>query len=238
MHIVDHAFILLLFLVQPIYGAIESRRILARAKAGEPVDRIQFYRQTIQVEWVFLGVLMLFWSELERPFAALGFVPTNNYALLIGIPLIGIMVAALIHGFHKVKRADAEKRAEHIAELGDLAMYLPHNDRERNYFTAVSLTAGIVEEIVYRGFVIWYFGLVMPIWWAVVVSSVLFGLGHSYQGVKGAVRCGLAGLGFGAFYVITGSIWLPIVAHILLDALQGYSLRELLGKNETLQTQS
>ena len=117
MHLVDHVFILLLFLVQPIYGAIESRRILARAKAGEPVDRIRFYRQTIQVEWIFLGALLLFWYELERPFAALGFVPIDNYALLIGIPLIGLMVAALIQGFQKLKRADAEKRAEHIAEL-------------------------------------------------------------------------------------------------------------------------
>ena len=61
----------------------------------------------------------------------------------------------------------------------------------------------------------------MPMWAVVVVSSVAFGLGHSYQGAGGMVRVTLIGLVFGALYVFTGSIWIPIVAHVILDVLQG-----------------
>lgn len=96
----------------------------------------------------------------------------------------------------------------------------------------MSITAGIVEEIVYRGFVLWYLAQVMPLWIAVVVSSVAFGLAHSYQGATGALRTGLIGLAFGTYFVVTGSIWLPIVAHALLDLLQGAAIHELLRKED------
>jgi membrane protease YdiL (CAAX protease family) len=42
------------------------------------------------------------------------------------------------------------------------------------------------------------------------------------------MRAGLVGFAFALFYVGTGSIWLPIVAHALLDILQGVALYELL----------
>ena len=59
-----------------------------------------------------------------------------------------------------------------------------------------------------------------------------FGLAHSYQGAIGTLRTGLAGLAFGIFYVVTGSIWLPIIAHVALDALQGATVHEIFRKNE------
>ena len=111
---------------------------------------------------------------------------------------------------------------------------LPHNRRDYRHFIAVSLTAGVVEEIVYRGFVLWYLSLLMPLWGAVIVSSVAFGLGHSYQGAIGGLRCGLVGLAIAIFYVVTGSIWLPIIAHAALDILQGASILEILRKDRAV----
>ena len=68
--------------------------------------------------------------------------------------------------------------------------------------------------------------------------SVAFGLGHSYQGAGGAVKTGLVGLAFGVLYVATGSIWVPIVAHIVLDVLQGAAIHEILRKdNDQLEPQ-
>jgi hypothetical protein len=42
-----------------------------------------------------------------------------------------------------------------------------------------------VGEIIYRGFVTWYLGSFMPLWAAVIVSPVFFGLGHRYPGRAG-----------------------------------------------------
>ena len=70
----------------------------------------------------------------------------------------------------------------------------------------------------------------MPLWAALVLSSVFFGLGHSYQGKSGAVRTGLVGLVFAILYVVSGSIWLPIIGHAVFDILQGKMILELLRK--------
>jgi membrane protease YdiL (CAAX protease family) len=67
----------------------------------------------------------------------------------------------------------------------------------------------------------------MPLWGAVIVSSLIFGLGHEYQGVAGIMRTGLVGLLFAVLYVSSGSIWIPIIGHVLFDILQGKTILEL-----------
>jgi len=56
--------------------------------------------------------------------------------------------------------------------------------------------------------------------WAVslVVVSVLFGVGHVYQGASGAVAAALGGLVYGSLYLWTGrNLWAPIIAHGVFD---------------------
>ena len=92
---------------------------------------------------------------------------------------------------------------------------------------ATSATAAVVEEIIYRGYVLWCLGQFMPIWLAAFVSSVAFGLGHAYQGVGGVLKTGAVGFFFAALYLLTGSLLFPIIAHFVLDALQMLMVREL-----------
>ena len=81
MHLIDHIFILVLFVVQPIYGALDSRRYIARIDAGRPADRVRFYVETAIVEWVFLAALVIAWFTLGRPAADLGFVTLDGVRL-------------------------------------------------------------------------------------------------------------------------------------------------------------
>ena len=232
MQLVDHVFILLLFVLQPVHGAFESRYYIARVRAGQPAERVRIYRQTAMVEWIFFVLLAAAWLDFGRPFADLGFVMPGGAGFWIGVALCIAVAGYLIYSWRSVKNASVDEKARCAESFGNLVIFVPHTRRELHNFYAVSLTAGIVEEVVYRGFVIWYLGQYMPIWSAVVVSSVAFGLGHSYQGASGALRTGLVGLAFGALYVVTGSIWLPIVAHALLDVLQGAAIQEILGKDD------
>ena len=82
---------------------------------------------------------------------------------------------------------------------------------------------GIVEEILFRGFVIGWgsrlFGArsVIPL---VALSSIVFGAAHLYQGLSGAISTGLIGLGFALLYVGSGKELLaPALAHMTLDAI-------------------
>lgn len=228
MHLVDHILVLLLFVVQPVYGVYEARRYTALEKAGRPMDRVGFYRSTALIQWVFLAVLVTAWITLGRSFEDLGFVSPGGPGFWTGATLVVGLIGFLLYAWRAAKRASESEKARQLEGLQEVRKFLPQTARELHNFFGVSITAGIVEEIVYRGFVLWYLMHLMPLWVAVIVASVIFGLGHSYQGISGASRAGLVGLVFGILYVGTGSIWLPIIAHMLLDVFQGGTIYELL----------
>lgn len=233
MHIIDHLFIFLLVLVYPVYSAWSYRREVRKIEAGKPANRMALYRSTAIVEWLALAGLFIAWSLLERPLSNLGFVMPGGSGFYAGIVLLAVTCGILIRQWRTVEQLSAKERQKQITALGRLVHFLPHSKRELRALYGVSLTAGIVEEIIYRGFFMWYLALSMPMWAALILSSVAFGIAHSYQGTAGVVKCGLVGLAFGGFYLLTGSIWLPMIGHFLFDALQGPAIYRLLKGRDT-----
>ncbi len=227
-HVVDHVFVLLLVVVQPIHGALAYRRIRARIRAGLVPNRTRMYSQIMATEWIAFTALAVAWSMLARPFADLGLVAPQGTGFWIGVVVVSILTAVLYRSWRNVgAMAEAEKAKQRVL-LGDLVQFLPATEKDFQYFAGLSITAGIVEELVYRGFLLWYMTLYMPIWAAVLLSSAVFGLGHGYQGVTGVAKIFVVGTAFAVLYIASGSIWLPIAAHIVVDLLQGATILELL----------
>ncbi|TWJ09861.1 CAAX prenyl protease-like protein [Altererythrobacter ishigakiensis] len=85
------------------------------------------------------------------------------------------------------------------------------------------LLGGILEEILFRGFLIGWGAQLLGKRWAwvlVVLIAVLFGFGHVNQGVVGQILTGIAGLFFGLTYVACGCKLLPaMIAHGTANAL-------------------
>jgi membrane protease YdiL (CAAX protease family) len=52
---------------------------------------------------------------------------------------------------------------------------------------------------------------------ALLISSVIFGLNHLYEGIHGVVGSALAGFLFGLLFLLGGNLLLPIVVHALVD---------------------
>lgn len=104
--------------------------------------------------------------------------------------------------------------------LEPVGALLPRTKGERRAFAALCVTAGICEEILFRGFLMFYLQEVFPglgIAGAVVVSSAVFGLAHLYQGLAGVLTTGALGVGMAMLYAAGGSLVVPIVLHALLD---------------------
>ena len=57
-------------------------------------------------------------------------------------------------------------------------------------------------------------------WFTVVLSAVLFGLLHLYQGTAGMVDAGISGMLWAVYYLIFGRYWPLIIAHYVHDAIQ------------------
>lgn len=109
-----------------------------------------------------------------------------------------------------------------------LRALLPRSAAERRAFVALSLTAGVAEEVAFRGYAI---ALLLPFLGApaaVVVSSVLFGALHAYQGVLGMARTAAVGVVMAVGLLASGSLWPCIVAHAVYDVVAGTVLAERL----------
>lgn len=79
---------------------------------------------------------------------------------------------------------------------------------------------GLYEEILARGLLLTRCRRLLGGAWApVIASSVLFGLGHLYQGWLGVAQTALVGAVFAAFTLRWGTLWPAIIAHAALDAL-------------------
>ena len=75
---------------------------------------------------------------------------------------------------------------------------LPQSSGELPSFLALAATAGLCEEFLYRGFVMAALSRAgLPVWGVVLLSSVLFGLAHLYQGRGGLVSTLAIGTVFG-----------------------------------------
>jgi membrane protease YdiL (CAAX protease family) len=80
----------------------------------------------------------------------------------------------------------------------------------------------LVEEFLFRAALVGALaaGFSVSPWLLAVLSSVAFGVGHGLQGPGGVVVTGALGFVLAAAFVLTGSLWVVVVAHYLVNALE------------------
>ncbi len=221
---IQHIFAAMLLVIVPIVEARLDRR-LKRFTSAE--RRTAWYQINIVTLWVLAvaAVALAFPADIfvlpDRQSVALWF--ATHRAVFIGAS--GLAVAytsiALAQG---LKAATNQALRVRISKaMQSLRFALPVTARERHWWILVSLSAGVCEEILYRGFVTHYFSgslaATIPLGTvgAWLMASLFFGLAHAYQGVAGIVRSALAGLILGSIAILSGGLLLPIVLHFLFD---------------------
>jgi len=98
---------------------------------------------------------------------------------------------------------------------------VPRTRSERRLFFLLSVTAGICEELLFRGYVFWFFARWTGAIAGVAIGSVLFGIGHAYLGWKHVIRTTKVGVLFSLITFATGSLWAGMIVHAIMDLLAG-----------------
>jgi membrane protease YdiL (CAAX protease family) len=90
--------------------------------------------------------------------------------------------------------------------------------------------AAFGEELIFRGYFLNRFAEIVPnhrMGWviAALLSSLLFGLGHIYQGLSGMILSAIVGLLYIGAYFITGrNLWAPILIHGIYDTTAFFAI--------------
>lgn len=230
--ILDHLFGLLLALALPLLGAWQFRRLEARLAAGEADVRIGQYRAVVVEEVLATGAVLALWLTLDRPWELLAPAAPVSWSWLgaagwAATAVLGglLLVQAVALGRDEGALAPARRQME------PMAAFLPHTRRELRGFRVLSVTAGVGEEVVFRGFsMAWLAALASSVaglgpgaalGTAMLGSSVLFGLAHAYQGTAGIVKTGAVGLILAAVAVATGGLLAPVLLHVVVDLTSG-----------------
>ena len=150
MTLLDHLFVLVFAVIYPIAGFIGFRRLLRKIEAGMSVNRNHLYVQTISWQWVLFALAVIVWAWSDRSWAALGFNVELHFGVLIGAALTVAGIAFLFAQVRQVATAPQEEVRGLQGQLGELSLMIPRNGGELARFDMLSLTAGIVEETLWR----------------------------------------------------------------------------------------
>jgi membrane protease YdiL (CAAX protease family) len=191
-------------------GTVARRRAEIESR---PDGRVRFHRRYILSWWLLAAVALL-------PLLTGPGVHPDDY----GLRWPGAGGAALAAGLFAlfigvVWARDRFLRRRLPAAPPQVAFLLPRTGIERLWGVGTAFTAGICEELVFRGAFLAgaVGGLHLNLWVAAALVSLFFGLGHLYQGVVGVVGTAVFGTCATVLYVLTGSLLVPILVHAAVD---------------------
>jgi len=205
------AFALIVVVAVPALSIVSTRQAEIRT-----APRLAIYFSAVFSEWLLAligGAVVLVASTRLSPAGFEACSPAAFAAwtsLLTGVALagLGVVLVAERHGWLQPE-----------SELVHLLM--PSTPKEKLWAAlVVAPSAGFCEEFLYRGFLL----SVLSHWchsvgWGWALSSVAFGLAHTYQGVSGVVRVAIMGALLAWPAVHLGSLYPSMAAHFLIDAV-------------------
>jgi uncharacterized protein len=104
----------------------------------------------------------------------------------------------------------------------NMEFILPHRVSELTIWVALSVTAAICEETVFRGYLQRQFiVLTKSVPFGILLSSAVFGVAHAYQGFRLVVLISLYGAMFGILAHWRKSVRPGMIAHACQDSFNG-----------------
>jgi len=218
----QHGLVFAMLVLAPIWDRHATRDLKT---SGDPNVKERYYRITSAMLWaaaVLSCIAIGGYARLAHVDRVAGdapwLSPTGRAApfllgAVVGMLFVLLLPAALALVNPKIR--DRSARA-----FKPLAFFLPVTPRERAGWVVVSVTAGLCEEVIFRGFLLhylhagpWHFSLVI----ALIAAAAIFGLQHLYQGAAGVVQTTIIGAVFGAIFLATGSLVVPMLLHCIMD---------------------
>jgi membrane protease YdiL (CAAX protease family) len=181
------------------------------------------YGATIVAEWVLF--LLTWWGlRMKRiPLAeVLGFRRGRRAWLQdLGVALIFWIAAIIILAI-----VTLSLRLAHLASAQKAVTALaPRTGTEMLLWIVLCLTAGFCEEFVFRGYFLRQFSSpIHRVWLGVVLSSLLFGVSHGYEGAAGMIAIVVYGALFCALALARDSLRPGMIAHAWHDIITGVAL--------------
>ena len=221
--IFDHILLFILGIILPLFAVFQSQPEMKGISFDTQMKKQIYYGNGI-FQWICVGLIILLWWGYSRPFEVLGF-QLGNWSSLAW-SLIGIFIVLYLFDVWWEIRNPAKIAETKATWLKEIPI-LPETFEEFRHFLFVAFTAGVCEEIIFRGFFIQYFLSInenneLGNWLSVIIPACMFAFGHLYQGNKAVLKISVMAIIFGWIFLLTKSILLLMFLHFLVDVIGGF----------------
>lgn len=216
----DHILVLLLGVILPFLSGLRGIAQLQEVDFDEYTRR-RFYISNGLVLWILAAVVTGIWIWKERPLSLMGFRPPdwNLSTCLLTAGMVMLYLADII-----LSSRSEDQRKQTTDHWDSHLPFLPGHVRELPAYAFMCLSAGVCEEILYRGFMVTYFidpqKQGFPIL-AAIVPALLFCLAHFYQGYMAMAKIFVLSLLFALVFIFSKSLWIVMAVHVLIDLAGG-----------------
>jgi membrane protease YdiL (CAAX protease family) len=192
-------------------------------------SKIPQYLWTMMWEWILTGFVWLGIRKRVRLRELIGgrwatledfFLDVVYAGAFWGCAMFVLLVAAKLMHLDQAGKIESMRK-----QLGFLT---PGTNLELAVWFCVSVTAGFCEEIIFRGYLQRQFAAIANSMLAgVLLSALVFGASHGYEGAARMILIAIFGLMFGLLSWWRKSLRTGMMAHAWHDALSGAILRML-----------
>ncbi len=214
------AFAAVVVLVPPLAQRPAYQRFLRRLRV-DPGARLGYYLRVMARDWAAAGLVVAVGALAGRSARAIG-VPAypGGASLPLAAVVLALTAASLVLTVAAIRRRGTGHDDRIVRALRMVIGLVPLTRAERAGFACLCLTAGICEEVVYRGFGIAYLRWLWPgaPWpWLIAATAIPFGLAHRYQGAPGVTVATLLGALLCLVTLATRTLLPAILIHAAVD---------------------
>ena len=233
MHIVFLSLLFILLAVMMMVAAWSEKKY--RGVVITEKIKCRGYCQSIALLWGFVLVIFIMCLigniSLEEIGLRLISFKYNIWFSAVTLILSGLLLAFLSYQtiLLLISAKSREEAKKQIATGEGAGQSLPQTKKEKWLFSFLSLSAGICEEIIFRGFLLFLLQAIfpaIPIYLIVLIPSVIFGIFHLYQGLPGIIKTGVLGALLLCVVLVTDSLILAMLLHFLGDLSSTFILSE------------
>lgn len=212
--LLTHLLFLYTLIAEPLLGVRFYRSLKAHLEV-QPGARGSYYLRLLIWEWSTAAAVIVVAALASVPVAELGLRRLDEPGWVLVGTMVMTMALVQLVVLRSARGRDVFQQRLKVADA-----LLPTGRGERWLYAALSLSAGICEELLFRGFLWWYLAVWtpgLPEWAFYLITSAIFGFGHIYQGGWAVLQTTLAGAILAFLYRYTGSLIPAMIFHSLVD---------------------
>jgi len=221
---IDHILAILLGVVVPA----SSARSYAKNSFPTVLTSLQkkdFYISTSVSLFIMAFIVMLCWLLFKRIPEDIGLQRPYDEGQGYWWAALLFIILYIADTLYSVSSPSQIQKA--IEESKKRTPFMPTSSSEFRVYLLMCFSAGVFEEIVYRGFFVTYsyylFSGLPNTWlWAIFLPSAIFSIAHYYQGTKAVIKILVFSLLFGYYFIRSGSLLICMLLHFLVNVTGGF----------------